>query len=244
MKIVINADDFGKNPSVNEAISYAFDKGIINQTTAMATEVSFVDAMNIASKKGFIDKVGLHINLDEGYPLTDNIKNISDFCNSDGSFNRRFRQSIIKSSFFIDKTIKSCCVDELCAQMMRYLDNGGQLMHLDSHHHVHFKKSILDLLIPLARDMKFRSMRICPYYQKDGLIKTIYKKHINKIIRQNFNTVDCFVGSYKDYQLLKVNQLLPSSFEVMLHPDIINGKYVDVLKKDLQFVDLLNIKIL
>ena len=240
-KIIVNADDFGKSRSVNNAIMFAFNKGVINQTTIMTTEASFDDAVTIAKDNGFIDNVGLHLNLDEGEPLTENIKNVECFCNPDGTFNRRFRRARLKNYWF-DKTISQFCQEEMLAQMEKYKSIGSSLMHIDSHHHVHFKYSILTLLIPLAKEMGFRTMRILPLYEKDSLLKRLYKKYANGMIKKSFETVDAFVGTSKDYEKLSCNE--QCSFEVMLHPDIVNDEPVDVLKRGKDYVDLNKLRII
>lgn len=240
-RIVINADDFGKSSSVNEAILYAFQNGIINQTTIMATDKYFDEAVIIAKDNGFVNQIGLHLNLDEGEPLTENIKNVNLFCNTNGLFNRRFRSELIRS-FWFDKKIRQICQEEIIAQMEKYKSIGSSLMHIDSHHHVHFKYSILSLLLPLAKEMGFKTMRLLPFYKKDTLPKRLYKNYANGIIKKTFETVDVFVGTSKDCEGLSLNN--DCSYEIMLHPDIVNGVPVDVLKRGKEYLELNKIRLL
>lgn len=44
--LIVNADDFGRTLSINDAIDYAFKEGIINRTTIMVTHPCVQDAVN------------------------------------------------------------------------------------------------------------------------------------------------------------------------------------------------------
>lgn len=69
MALVVNGDDFGMDEGVNRAITQAFEEGRIDRTTLMANMPGAQDAMKIAKERGFIDRVGIHINLTSGVPL-------------------------------------------------------------------------------------------------------------------------------------------------------------------------------
>ena len=51
-KRIVNADDFGASPSVNQAIDYAFKNGIINQATLMVNMPHVQDAVYKAIRGG------------------------------------------------------------------------------------------------------------------------------------------------------------------------------------------------
>lgn len=65
-KRIVNADDFGASPSINQAIDYAFKEGIINRATLMVNMPYAQDAVQLAIDGGYIDKIGLHLCLDTG----------------------------------------------------------------------------------------------------------------------------------------------------------------------------------
>lgn len=76
MKIILNADDFGMTHEANLGIEKAMQEGYCSQTSVVANTNYFDEAVEIAQKHGFMDKVGLHINLFDGTPLTGGIKNL------------------------------------------------------------------------------------------------------------------------------------------------------------------------
>ncbi|MCI1785959.1 MAG: ChbG/HpnK family deacetylase [Bacteroidales bacterium] len=232
--LIINADDFGRTHTINDAIIYCFTNNIINQTTVMVTESSFDEAIQLAKQHNIINKIGLHLNLDEGYPLTKDIKNINLFCDKNGLFNGAFRNNIKTRIYFSDPLVRKYCCAEIEAQVKKYVSIGSSLMHVDSHHHVHTNLSILKLLLPIAKDYGFKSMRICSNLNDKNISKMIYKSFINHIIRKYFVTTQYF-GSYRTYLQCGLND----NVEIMVHPDIVKNKYVNVInRKKLVYMDL------
>lgn len=63
MPIIINADDYGKNEEINQAISEAFEKKYITRTTLMVNMPYTDKAVELAKQKGFSDRIGIHLNL-------------------------------------------------------------------------------------------------------------------------------------------------------------------------------------
>ena len=76
-QLVVNADDFGFTPDVNEGIVEAHRDGILTATTLMANGAAFEDAVRLARQTPTLD-VGCHLVLVSGsspltgkpYPLT------------------------------------------------------------------------------------------------------------------------------------------------------------------------------
>ena len=79
MKIIINADDLGLTKESNYGILKAFERGYVTQTTLIVNSRGSREGAAIAHNYGFQDKTGLHLNLSEGFPLTDDIKQYSKY---------------------------------------------------------------------------------------------------------------------------------------------------------------------
>lgn len=223
--ILVNADDFGRSESINSSILYAFENKIINRTTMMINMPFVREAVKCANEKNITDRIGLHLTLDEGRPITDNIKNIRLFCDTDGSFNGNFRKS---KKYFLslnDSVVKKSCEEEISAQMQYYRTLGMSLFHIDSHHHVHTIPSILKITAPLAIDYGFKSMRIRFNMRKTNLVKSVYTRCVNAFISKKFETTDYFCDS--EFLSKKPNGI--AEYEIMCHPDIIDGRYVDII---------------
>ena len=234
-KVVINADDFGYSPLVNEAIDESFQKEYIHQTSIMVNMPSFNDAVTLSKNHGYFGKIGLHINLTEGVPLTDGIKS-SELC-TNGLFNQLLVKNK-KKRLFINKQEQFVIREELKAQIECYLNQGFSLNHLDSHQHIHTNLSIIKILYPLLREYGFKSIRLSRFFpqMKSSLINLIYKKIYNAVIysyNQN-NAHDVYkklkyFGSFDDWMLMDTS--LKSSrkyaFEIMVHPIKQNGMIYD-----------------
>lgn len=216
---IINADDFGLSSSVNEAIASCFNDNLIHRTTIMTNMPAFAEACELAERKGFKDKVGLHLVLDEGCPLTEKIKNNPHIC-KDGQFIPGWYTSI-KRRLFLSRYDKECLREEIEAQMKAYCNAGLTLMHIDSHHLIHTSSPILiDIVCKLAKKYGFRSMRNVAIYEHDNFVSRIAKKYVAKRIGQGFQTTAYF-ASYSQYPLSM------DDVEYMSHPDIVDGAVID-----------------
>ena len=198
MPLIVNADDFGKNEEINRAVCEAFDKGYITSTTLMANMPGADQAYELAKEKGFADKVGIHLNITEGIPLTEAIRSNPLVCASDGSFNAAFYHST-KYRLYMDKLSIDQIRDELDAQIRRFFTLGFKSLHIDSHHHVHTDYPVYLALKPLAKRYGFEYIRLSRNLYKGGsAINKIYKHFYNTAVKKlALNTSDRF-GSYKD----------------------------------------------
>lgn len=229
MALIVNADDFGKSMEVNRAITECFNRGYINRTTIMVNMPYAVEAFEMAEKNGFVDKVGIHLNLTEGAPVTTGISQNPYFCDEDGKFNQVFCHSKKLRLHMDDKSIFDI-EKEIEAQYRIYTDLGFRLCHIDSHHHVHTSWPVLKALKNLSSDYKFSSIRLSRNLYRGGsklnkIYKTIYNNQVKKICGE---TTDYF-GSYTDCfeYFLNGNTFdderfklfcLANDVEIMVHP--------------------------
>jgi len=237
---VINADDFGYSESVNRAIVYCLDNGLITQTTVMVNMPGYNDAKQMSKEKKLIGKVGLHLNLSEGIPLTDLIKKQSLFCDSEGKFNGAFRRSK-RCYLWLKPSERRAISLEIEAQMHRYIDAGFTMMHIDSHHHVHTIPALQMLVIRLAKEHNFKSMRISRnVYTGKGRYKLLLKFYENRRILKYFDTTRKFVSA-SIFERLSIEE---NSIELMVHPDYIEDRLVDILnRRILSFREFNGVKI-
>lgn len=220
-KIIINADDFGLTESCSKAIAKAFSENLISSTTACANGDYIEQAYNIARESDFINKVGIHINLTEGKPLTDGIKRDAFFCTS-GEFHGRINR--------LKKPTKKQLAEikeEITAQIERLKSIGFDLTHADSHHHIHtdvyFINTIKDVLLSygINKIRLHRNFGDIKFYKK--IIKFLYN---NKLRKQGFITTDK-MGSTEDLE--KYPEVVRTGIcEIMVHPDFDkNGRLID-----------------
>lgn len=216
MKIIVTADDFGLDELTTESIIEFMESGYCTQTSVMVN-MSYSDAAVMKIKNGdMINRVGLHLNLSEGSPLTDRIKSDSDICGRDGFFRSQFHSG--KSAFILSKQQKELLSDEIEEQMKKYLSYGFTRMSLDSHNHVHTHYSIFRIVKPLLSKYGFRYIRISRNMGEGlSIIKKVYKSALNSSMSRQAKTTDYF-GNVADFQKTISKIEMDKTIEIMTHP--------------------------
>ncbi len=156
-RLIINADDFGCSPQVNEAVERAHTKGVLTSATLMTNMADFADAVAVAKRLPRLG-VGVHLNLFKSKPVSDDSR-VQPLLDSDGSFRYSLRTLAFLSMFShgIRKAIKI----EMAAQIQRFIDSGLHPTHLDSHKHIHFFPAVYPIVCSLARLFKISAVRCC-----------------------------------------------------------------------------------
>lgn len=225
--ILINADDFGLINEVNRAIVELLRSGRIQRTTLMVNMPAAKEACKTAMENGLLSQVGLHINLTEGNPLTEDIKNTR-FCQY-GAFCREVVET--GTRLHISSSEKRAVRKEVQAQFEKFKELTGHYpKHVDSHRHVHNYLPFLFIIIKIAKRFQVDSMRIGInlYDQKEAsFAKKAYKFVLNTIIKRNFKHTD-YMGAYLEY-VDYFNAPQDKTCEAMVHPTYYNGKIVDII---------------
>lgn len=156
-KITINADDFGYSQAVNTAILRSFEQILITSASMLANMPGFEDAVHLLETHKFLPRhIGLHLNLTEGYPVSEEIRSCSRFCDEEGRFIYDRRRPL----FLLTRRERKAVFREMCAQMDRLIAAGIQPTHLDAHHHIHTHWVIAKLLARLGRRYHIRKIRL------------------------------------------------------------------------------------
>ena len=210
-QIIINADDFGLNERNSKAIAQAFDKGLITDTTVLANGEYFVEALALAREKNFFDKLGVHLNLTEGEPLTEDIKSCPRFVTG-GVFNKVYNK---RRTSPLKKAEKAAIAKELDAQISKLESAGVKLTHADSHHHIHTGVFIAPIAARVCKAHGINKMRLHRNLGSINAVKRIVKKRYNRWLRkEGFVTTEYFayVMDIRDAEI-------PDDTEIMVHPD-------------------------
>jgi predicted glycoside hydrolase/deacetylase ChbG (UPF0249 family) len=140
--LVINADDFGFTPDVNEGIVEAHRRGILTAATMLANGEAFDDALRLARETPSLD-LGAHLalvsgrSLLTGRPLPTGVPQLL------AALARRQIRPY----------------EELRAQVARLVGAGLRLTHLDTHKHTHLAPPVLDAVARLGREFGIRWVR-------------------------------------------------------------------------------------
>ncbi|MBQ6154068.1 MAG: ChbG/HpnK family deacetylase [Ruminococcus sp.] len=216
--VIINADDFGLNEHCSKAIAEAFSKELVTDTTMMATGEYFEEAVTLSKEQGFCDKIGIHFNLTEGEPLTEDIKNCDNFVRN-GRFHKEYNRLKPLSSYE-----KQAIYKELSAQAKKIEDAGIKIMHADSHHHVHTAIYVAPIVARVCKEHDINKIRLHRNLGQISSVKRLVKKKYNHWLKnQGFITTDYFA-----YVMDIEDMPIPDGTEIMVHPDYdANGVLID-----------------
>lgn len=214
----VNADDFGLSSAVNAAITQAFDLGLITSTSIMANMPGFEEACAIARQRNLNGKIGVHLNLTEGSPLTIGMRSAKRLVTDDG----QFRFALPRSTLVISRQESAAVKAEWDAQIRRCIEHGVVPAHLDSHHHVHAIWPLLSITVELARKHGIGQIRVSRNLGvPGGILKSAYKTVMNRRLKLASLARSDYFASVSE-----LNEV-PDNVELMVHPVIENGVLVD-----------------
>jgi len=173
-KIIINADDFGRDNFVNQSIVENLLAGNITSTTIMPVGNAFEKACEIAHDNKISNKIGVHLTLNEGIPISEEMKQ---YTNADGEM------CLSRMMFIGSLDLRNAMIIELRAQIKRVIDYGIIPTHLDSHRHFHTSFPIGRIAIMLASEFGIRCIRIARNCAHNNIPhKQVYKWLFNRYL--------------------------------------------------------------
>ena len=154
-ELVVTADDFGICVERNEGIVEAMLRGVVTSTSLMANGAAVGPAVALLREHGLLDRVGLHLNLTEGRPLTDPARVPALLLGGDAAQpgtelrdGARFR-GLVGLTVQLDSGPSPAA--ELEAEIEAQLDSvtaalGRAPSHVDGHQHVHLLPQVAPVL--------------------------------------------------------------------------------------------------
>jgi predicted glycoside hydrolase/deacetylase ChbG (UPF0249 family) len=220
-QLVVNADDFGFTPDVNQGIVEAHCRGILTATTLMANGDAFDDALRLARETPTLD-IGAHLVLIGGKSLISGDPYPATVAQLVTALARRRLRPY----------------DELRAQVRRILDAGIRPSHFDTHKHTHLAPPVLDAVVRLAEEFGVRWVRRpfdFPLNAIRGGIPRLKRltsdalgltrRRFHRVLeRHGCRTTDHFAGfqitgRFRAAELVELMSVIPAgSTELMCHP--------------------------
>jgi hopanoid biosynthesis associated protein HpnK len=180
--LIVAADDFGLNKSINEGIVKAYREGIVTSLNFMPAGADFKDALDLA-KSLDLKEIGAHLCLTETAPLSDPTK-IPTLVTKNGGFHNSYVQ------FFTKLFLKKIDLQEIRVELRKQLNAlktaGIPIKNLSSHEHIHMMPAITGIFIELAKEFDIPSIR---YLHNDRLVAPFRLGKIYKLM-----TLRCFGG--------------------------------------------------
>ena len=236
VQIIVNADDLGATPKVNDDTFELIDKGKVTSATMIANAPHFEGAcQRIASYDSC--SFGVHLNLTEFHPLVQT-EAIQPLLDENGEFSGYDRVLSVTRSASLTEAVFT----EFCAQMERCISAGVEVSHMDSHHHVHTIPWVMWVLKRVEKKFNIRRVRISkniygPRQPAPAKLR-IKKAAYNFLLRHYVKTVttDGFSEFQAFHEMATTTVLKHKIIELMIHPGSIDyegsEEETDLLRTD------------
>jgi chitin disaccharide deacetylase len=155
-RLIVNADDFGRSHSINEAVIRAHQEGILTTASLMVNESACAEAVALAKQHPALG-VGLHLTFLCGHsalPATE----IPLLVNANQAFTENSFEAGMK--YYFKTELREQLRAELLAQFDRFKATGLPLDHVNGHLHMHLHPVIFDILMEQAASLGITRVRL------------------------------------------------------------------------------------
>jgi len=154
--LIVNADDFGRSASINEAVIRAHREGILTTASLMVNEPACAQAVALARANPRLG-VGLHLTLLCGRAALAP-REIPGLADEDGRFSDDPVATGIR--LFFNRRLRTGLTREIAAQFERFAATGLPLDHVNGHLHLHLHPTVFGILMALADEWGIRHLRL------------------------------------------------------------------------------------
>ena len=155
-RLIVCADDFGRDVAVNEAVETACCDGILTCASLMVAAPAAADAVIRARRLPRL-RVGLHLVLVDGAPVLPPGERGS-LARPDGRLDGNQLRAALR--FFFAPQSRARLAAEIRAQFEAFRATGLALDHVNAHKHMHLHPTVAQLLVEIGRDYGMRAVRL------------------------------------------------------------------------------------
>lgn len=219
-RLVVTADDFGADESVNAGVEAGVRDGILTAASLMITGAAVADAVARARALPGLG-VGLHLVLVEGRPALP-AREVPGLVDPDG----RFRTNMVRAGIdiFFRPAVRRQLAAEIEAQFAAFAATGLQLDHVNAHKHFHLHPTIAKLILRIGPRYGMRAVR-APVEPGTGGIAAPWARRLRQRLRRAGMAVPDQVYGLADSGRMTAERLravvaaLPDGLsEIYLHP--------------------------
>ncbi len=216
MRIIINCDDLGYSTAVNDSILELMKQVRATSATLMMNAPAVEDAIKrLSSPKE--NSIGIHLNVTEFSPLSEH-PGLRPLLDETGSFSGSARH------IWLNSAVREGVYAEWCAQLERAREFGLTISHVDSHHHIHTRPSLLPVLKRVMDRFGIHKVRI--RRNVSGISHPMRSPRRSRNFAWNFalrhyvaaHTTDGFTSFSTFHERLQAGVGWRGSIEVMCHP--------------------------
>ena len=155
-RLIVNADDFGRSHSINQAVIRAHREGILTTASLMVNGDAFDEAVELAKQNPALG-VGLHLTLICGKATCGRME-IPDLVNPLGEFSNS--PVATGARYFFNRGLRLQLAREIAAQFAKFKATGLTLDHVNGHLNMHLHPTVLNLLVSRSREGGIHRLRI------------------------------------------------------------------------------------
>ncbi len=155
-RLIVNADDFGRSHSTNEAVIRAHREGILTTTSLMVNAAGCDEAVALARENPKLG-VGLHLTLLCGKSALSPAK-IPGLVNARGEFSDKPITTGFR--YFFQRNLCEQLRAEIHAQFQKFCATGLSLDHVNGHLHLHLHPTVFQILMEDATMLGIRHLRL------------------------------------------------------------------------------------
>lgn len=233
-RLIVNADDFGIHPAVNEAVSKAYRDGILTSTSLMAGGDYFDEAVSAAKSLAGIG-IGVHLTIVGSVKTVLPPSEVPSLTWENGLLCKNYIDLIkrdLKGLINAEEVYS-----EWDAQIRKVLDTGLPVTHIDGHQHMHMWNHFFPITLALAKKYHIGCMRVPDEnlffgfsvknafrFAAKGGLSVMARMHRKELFRQGIFCNDHFWGmlyggNLNKKRLQKIIQHLGDGVnEIMCHP--------------------------
>ena len=155
-RLIVNADDFGRSHSINEAVIRAHREGILTTASLMVNEAASAEAVALARQHPSLG-VGLHLTFLCGHSAS-SPEQIPGLVNGRMEFSNNPAGTAFR--YFFQHRLREQLRAEIRAQFKKFRATGLPLDHVNGHLHLHLHPTIFDLLMQDAGELGLQRVRL------------------------------------------------------------------------------------
>ncbi len=155
-RLIVNADDFGRSHSINQAVLRAHREGILTTASLMVSGDACDEAVELAKQNPTLG-VGLHLTLICGKATAGRME-IPDLVNARGEFSNS--PVLTGARYFFARGLQLQLAREIAAQFAKFKTTGLPLDHVNGHLNLHLHPTVFELLASRYQEWGIRHLRI------------------------------------------------------------------------------------
>jgi hopanoid biosynthesis associated protein HpnK len=155
-RLIVNADDFGRSASINQAVIRAHREGILTTASLMVNEPAFEEAVAVARENPTLG-VGLHLTLLCGHSALPP-EQIPGLVNAKGEFTTNPASAGFR--YFFQCSLREQLRQEIHTQFQRFRATGLPLDHVNGHLHLHLHPTVFRILMADSGQLGIKCLRL------------------------------------------------------------------------------------